>query len=139
LLRGIFALCAGLFAAMIVYSIVAAIAQWAWPPPAGLDLRDRAQVAAFVLALPTGARLLLLSGPTLAAFAGGGVAAALASASQRAAMAAFIGALVAALTVSDWSRVGHPSWMLAAGVLLPLAATLAATLLLRKVLPAPGK
>ena len=138
MLRAIFALCAGLFAAMIVYTIGAGIAQQLWPPT-GVDLRDPAQVASFVAALPTSARLMLVAGPVLGSFAGAGVAAALASPGQRPFVSALIGALVAANTAFDWTHVGHPAWMLATGVVLSLLATLLATLLVRKVWPAPGR
>ena len=138
MLRGIFALCAGLFAAMIVYTISAGIAQQLWPPT-GVDLRDPAQVASFVASLPMAARLTLVAGPVLGSFVGAGVAAGLASAAQRAFVAALIGALVAANTAFDWTRVGHPAWMLVSAVLLSLLATLLAALLVRKVSPAPGK
>ena len=139
MLRTLFALCAGLFAAMIVYTVVAAAAQLAWVPPTGTDLRDPAQVTAFVASLPMSARLAILAGPVFGSFVGGAMGARLAATSHRSAVAAFIGALVAALTVSDWQRVGHPGWMLVLGVLLPLLATLLSALLVRKAWPAPGK
>jgi hypothetical protein len=137
-LRGVFALCAGLFAAMIVYTISAATAMRLWPPT-GVDLKDAAQVAAFVAALPVTARATLVCGPVLGAFVGAGVGSRLASPASQAPVAAFIGALVAANTAFDWSRVGHPFWMLATGVALVLLATLLATLLVRKAWPAPGR
>ena len=117
MLRAIFALCAGLFAAMIVYTISAAIAQQLWPPT-GVDLRDPGAIASFVASLPTGARLTLLCGPVLGAFVGAGVA---------------------ANTAVDWTHVGHPAWMLAAGIVLVLLASLLAALLVRKAWPAPGR
>ena len=138
MLRGIFALCAGLFAAMIVYTISAAIAQHAWPP-SGVDLRDPAQVAAFVQSLPTSARLTLVAGPVLGSFVGATAAAVLAAPAQRPFVASLVGALVAANTAFDWTHVGHPHWMLASCVLLCLLATLLATLLVRKAWPAPGR
>jgi len=138
LLRAIFALCAGLFAAMIVYTISAGIAQHAWPPT-GVDLRDPAQIAAFVAALPNTARLTLIAGPVLGSFFGAGVAAMLAAEAQRPFVSSLIGALVAANTAFDWLHVGHPTWMLASGVVSCLLAALAAMLLVRKVSPAPGK
>src|SRR3954463_8283067 len=110
---------------MIVYTISAAVAMQLWPPT-GVDLKEATQVAAFVAALPTSARLTLLGGPVLGAFLGAGLAARLASPATQAAVAAFIGALVAANTARDWAHVGHPRWMIVSGVLLVLAATLAA-------------
>ena len=138
MLRALFALCAGLFAAMIVYTVSAAIAMHAWPPT-GVDLRDPAQSAAFVQALPMAARLTLLAGPVLGAFAGAAVSVRLAAPSQHILVSTLVAALVAVNTVADWRHVGHPAWMLAAGIVLVLLATLAATLLVRKAWPAPGK
>ena len=138
MLRGIFALCAGLFAAMIVYTISAVVAMNLWPPT-GVDVKDAAQVAAFVSALPNSARLTLLCGPLLGAFVGAGVGARMAAPSQQAIVASLLGALVAANTANDWQRVGHPQWMLVTGVVLALLAALVALLLVRKVWPAPGK
>ena len=138
MLRAIFALCAGLFAAMIVYTISAAIAMNLWPPT-GVDLKSAAQVSAFVSALPNSARLTLLLGPVLGAFVGAGIAARLSAPSAQTLAASLIGALVAANTAFDWSHVGHPRWMLVCGVVLVLLAALAATLLVRKAWPAPGK
>ena len=138
MLRSIFAACAGLFAAMIVYTASAVVAMNLWPPT-GVDVKDAAQVASFVATLPTGARATLLLGPVLAAFVGAGIGARLAAPSQQAFVASLLGALVAANTANDWARVGHPQWMLACGVLLALLAMVAATLLVRKAWPAPGR
>src|SRR5690348_4172706 len=100
MLQGIFALCAGLFAAMIVYTISAAVAMHLWPPT-GVDVKDAAQVAAFVAAMPTSARLALLCGPMLGAFVGAGIGARLATPAQQAFVASLLGALVAANTAND--------------------------------------
>ena len=89
--------------------------------------------------MPTSVRLWLLLGPTLGAFFGAGVGARLAAPAQQAFVASLIAALVAAMTANDWARVGHPQWMLPGGVLLALLASLAATLLVRKAWPAPGR
>jgi len=138
MLRGIFALCAGLFAAMIVYTVGAVVAMNLWPPT-GVDVKDAAQVASFVASLPDSARLALMLGPVLGAFVGAGVGARLAAPSQQAFVASLLGALVAANTANDWLRVGHPRWMLVTGVVLSLLAALLAMLLVRKAWPAPGK
>jgi hypothetical protein len=138
MLRGIFALCAGLFAAMIVYTVSAVVAMNLWPPT-GVDVKDAAKVASFVAAMPDSARLTLLCGPLLGAFAGAGIGARMAAPSQQAFVASVLGALIAANTANDWRRVGHPQWMLVTGVVLSLLAALAATLIVRKAWPAPGR
>jgi len=138
MLRAIFALCAGLFAAMIVYTVSAGIAQHVWPPT-GVNLRDPAQIAAFVAALPNAARLTLIAGPVLGSFVGAGVAAMLAAETQRPFVASLLGALVAANTAFDWLHVGHPTWMLVTGVVFCLLAALVAMLLVRRVSRSPGK
>ena len=68
MLRGIFALCAGLFAAMIAITGVELVnAKWIYPIPAGVNLRDPAQLQAFVAAMPTQAHALILGGWLLGA------------------------------------------------------------------------
>jgi len=138
MLRALFALCAGLFAAMIVYTVSAAIAM-NMHPPTGVDVKDAAQVASFVAAMPTSVRVALLLGPTLGAFVGAGMAARLAAPAQQAVVASLIAALIAAMTANDWAHVGHPRWMQVSGVLLALLASLSATLLVRKAWPEPGR
>ena len=138
MLRILFALCAGLFAAMIAYTAIEAAAAFAWPPPASLALHDAAQVAAFVRQLPLAAKLVIVSGWLVAAFVGAGIAARLASGRYEFLVAGAIGALIAAGGLLQAGGV-HPAWMTGAGVLLPMPLAFLATVLVRKAWPAPGR
>ena len=138
MLRSLFALCAGLFAVMIVMTVFAVAASLLYPAPVGLGQRGAAAVAAYVATVPLTANLLLLSGWLLAAVAGAAVAAKLAPA-QALPLAVAIGGLCALLTFLNAQQVPRPDWMLAIGVALPVPLALLVVRLLRRALPAPGK
>ena len=138
MLRSLFALCAGLFAVMIVMTAFAVAASLLYPAPVGLEQRGAAAVAAYVATLPLTANLLLLSGWLLAAVAGAAVAAKLAPA-QALPLAVAIGGLCALLTFLNAQQVPRPDWMLAIGVSLPVPLALLVVRLLRRASPAPGK
>ena len=120
MLRTLFAIISGVFAMMIVITFVElANAKLFFPPPAGMDWNDTSAVAAFAASLPTAARAMVLSGWLLGALVGSTVAA-LITARHRLACALVVGALVAVGTVQSALAIDHPTWMIAAGVLLPL-------------------
>ena len=139
MLRGIFALAAGLFAAMILITGSGLLsAKWLFPPPAGLDLRDAAQVAAFAASLSPAALLWILGGWLLGALVGGVVSARLAD-QYELAPPVLVGLFIAAGTWLNALSIPHPAWMVALGVLLPIPAALLGARLVRRVSPAPGK
>ena len=139
MLRGIFALAAGLFAAMILITGSGLLsAKWLFPPPPGLDLRDAAQVAAFAASLPLAALLWILGGWLFGALVGGLVSARLAG-QYELAPPVLVGLFIAAGTLLNAQSIPHPSWMVALGVLLPIPAALLGARLVRKASPAPGK
>lgn len=138
MLRSLFALCAGLFAAMIaITGVELANAKWLHPVPPGFDFRDPAQVQAFVAAMPTSALALVVAGWLLGAFAGGAVAARL---DERRPWlpATLVGAFIAIGTLLNAQSIPHPAWVVAMGTLLPVPVALLAAAL-RKALPAPGR
>lgn len=139
MLRAIFALISGLFAAMIVITGLELVsAKWLFPVPAGVDLGSVAAINAYVATMPVAAHAWILGGWLLGAFVGGGVASALAERGKWL-PAALIGALIMAATIANAMRIQHPAWMLALAVSLPVPMALLAGWLLRKVWPAPGK
>ena len=120
MLRTLFAVVSGVFAMMIVITFVElANAKFFFPPPAGIDWNDAAAVAAFAASLPTAAMAMVLSGWLLGAFVGAAVAALIAT-QHRLACALVVGGLVVAGTIQSALSFAHPTWMTAAGVLLPL-------------------
>jgi hypothetical protein len=137
MLRSLFALCAGLMAAMIVMTAFAVAASFLYPVPPGLERGGAAAIAAYAASLPLAANLLLLAGWLLAAVGGTVVAARLAPASAIA-LAIAIGGLDAVLTFLNAQQVPRPDWMLACGVALPVPLALLAVRMLRRASPAPG-
>lgn len=120
MLRTVFAFISGVFATMIIITFVElANAKFFFPPPAGLDWADTRSVAAFAASLPTAAMAIVLAGWLLGAFVGAAVAARIA---LRHAMpcALLIGAVVAAGVIDSGLSIPHPTWVIAAGVLLPI-------------------
>ncbi|MEO7251432.1 MAG: hypothetical protein ABIW30_02350 [Arenimonas sp.] len=129
MLRTVFAFISGLFATMIIITFVElANAKFLYPPPAGLDWSDMRAVAAFAASLPTAAMALVLSGWLLGAFVGAAVASRIAL-RHKLPCALLIGAVVVAGVIDSGLSIPHPTWVIAAGVLLPIPlAYLAATL-----------
>jgi hypothetical protein len=117
--RNVFAVIAGVFGMMIVITVVEAANIKLFPPPPGLDLRDPAQVKLLVDSMPLTARVVVVAGWCLGAFAGAGVAVRIAR-SRRLAVATMIGALVAIGTIANSMAVSQPDWMTLCGVFGPL-------------------
>ena len=129
MLRTLFAVIAGFFAAEIVITVIeAASAMWLFPPPTGFDFRDKDAVDAFVASMPPAAFATVLSGWLLGSFIGAFVAARIALV-HRLPAALLIGLVVVIGTIVNATDISHPAWVVALGVLLPLPlAWLAATL-----------
>ena len=89
-----------------------------YPPPPGVDLNDPEEAARYMAAAPTAALALVAA----AWFVGALVGAWVASAVAKRALAGWIVALLvlAACIVILTLIPGHPVWMWAAGILLPL-------------------
>ena len=132
MLRTLFALISGLFAMMIVTTIVAlASAKFLYPPPSGFDAADVAQLRALVGARPVPVLALLVASWCAASFVGGGVAAKLAG-RRPVACALAIGAVVTAAQVPNALAIGYPAWAIAAGILLPIPLAWLAAALVQK-------
>lgn len=129
MLRNTFALLSGLFAMMIVNTVLAiANSRLVYPPPAGFDPNQVAQANAFIAGMPVAALALLLLQFLAGAFAGAWVTAKLAG-SHRTALAVLVGLLMSAGVAQSAVQVVHPLWLVLAGVALPpLLAWLAAWL-----------
>jgi len=120
MLRTSFAIITGLFATMIVITFVElANARLFFPAPPGMDWSDKQAVAAFAASLPIAAMLVVLLGWLLGAFIGAAVAAALADRYRRV-CASLIGVAVIVGVVQNSLEIPHPTWLTAAGLLLPL-------------------
>ena len=109
---------AGAVVAFLCVMAVEYAAHMVYPPPPGLDVNDREQVARAMASAPTAALAIVVAGWFLAALLGAWVAAAVA---KRALAGWIVTLLVVAACVANLLMIpGHPAWMWAAGLLLPL-------------------
>ena len=89
-----------------------------YPPPPGFDFHDSEQLARAMAAAPTGAFAIVAAGWFVAALIGAWVAAAVA---KRAVAGWIVTLIVVAACIANLLMIpGHPTWMWAAGILLPL-------------------
>jgi len=124
--RSFVAVMGGMVVAVTIVSVCDLIAGTFHPLPAGLDLSDRAQVAAHAAAAPTSALLVVLLGWILGPFAGGLVASRVAARSRKQYAWVIAGVLLAA-TAANLLAIPHPAWMVVGALLgVPGAGWLAA-------------
>lgn len=123
MLRLILATLAGILVSGLVVGLVEALNMMLYPPPAGIDLHDPAQVVEMVAALPTTALVVVLIAWSVGSFSGGWVAARLAKHHQ-AIVAAIVGAFILAGVIYNVTVLPHPMWMSILGLLLPIPSAL---------------
>lgn len=132
MLRTILGLIAGLVVMFVVIMGTEYLGHQIYPPPPGLDPTNPAHEQAFlqfIATMPVGAKAILVSAWTLGAFAGGFVAAKIARHPRAAAV--LIALVVMSGVVGMILAVPHPSWLTAAGLLLPIPAALLAARIAR--------
>ena len=117
----------GVIAGLVVMLIVVASIQWlghsVYPPPEGLDFRDKDAVAAAMASAPVGALGFVLLSYAVATFLAAGTAATI-SLRHKCAVAIVIGAVMLVLAAISLLALPHPTWMIVAGLLLPLPVAL---------------
>lgn len=136
--RTILGMLAGVVVMFVTIMGIEALGHLAYPPPPGLDPLNpehEAAFAKFMLQMPFMAKAMLALAWAAGAFVGGLVAAKIARHQNAAAL--FVALVVMSGVVGMIVRVPHPTWLAAAGLLLPIpAALLAARLVHRsKLLP----
>ena len=113
----------GVIAGLVVMLIVVASIQWlghsVYPPPEGLDFRDKDAVAAAMASAPVGALGFVLLSYAVATFLAAGTAATI-SLRHKCAVAIVIGAVMLVLAAISLFALPHPAWMTIAGLLIPL-------------------
>ena len=114
-LRTATAIVVGAITAFVLVGVIEAIGETVFPPPAGIDFTDRAQLATYVERLPAGALAFVLAAWIVATFVGGLVAGWIAR-KRAVIVAAVVGALVLAATIANVMLIPHPTWMVVAGV-----------------------
>lgn len=137
--RLVLAILGGVLVAGLVVYLVEAAGQLMYPPPAGLDMRDRDAMSAYVSQLPSGAFAIVLTAWILGALAGSWVAVRIAA---RPAVwpGLVIGGLLLLGVASNVMTVPHPVWMVVAAIVaIPAAAYAGARLAIRRpAAPAPA-
>lgn len=136
MLRTILAVVAGVVAAVLTIMLCEYASHALHPLPAGVSMGDATAMAAHMAGAPVAMLVLVLLGWTLGAFDGALVAALIAPARARA-VALVVGAVVVAAVIANAMLLPHPTWMTALGVVLPLAAAYAASLLASRIRRAP--
>jgi hypothetical protein len=120
--RSIAAVVAGLIVAFLLVFGAEGIAHQVYPPPAGMNMQDMAQVRAFVAALPLSALLIVLAGWLIATFVGTWLAAKIA---QSAIPGFILGALLLAAGIANAFMIPQPVWFSIASFVIYIGATLA--------------
>jgi hypothetical protein len=133
--RTLLGILAGLVSMWLVTWCIEFASHALYPPPPGLDPRDMQHLGAILAAAPFAALAMLVGAWLLGAFAGGFVAAKIA---RHPRAAATIVALVTVLGVVAMIFLvpGHPAWVSALGVLLPVPLALLGARLARSKRPA---
>jgi len=128
-LRLISGVVAGTLVAFLCVFGIEALGHIVFPPPAGTDLTDPAQVARLMDLMPPAALAFVLAAWFLGTLAGAWVANAVA---QSGLAGWIVALLVVAAGAYTMIMIAHPAWMWAAGLLLPLAAAWLAQRLTRR-------
>jgi hypothetical protein len=119
-MRSLLGVIAGAVVAFLCVMAVEYGAHMVYPPPPGFDFNDPEQLARAMAAAPTGAFAIVAAGWFVAALIGAWVAAA---AAKRAVAGWIVTLIVVAACIANLLMIpGHPAWMWAAGILLPLIA-----------------
>lgn len=127
MIRTILAVLAGLLVAMTVIIAMQWLAMSWFPPPEGFVLDDESDLAHLIEIAPQAMFLAMLLGWMLSSFAGGWIAARIATHKKSAAI--IVGTLiVAGLAFTVW-QLPYPRWVALANVLLPIPITWLAAML----------
>lgn len=130
MVRLILGIVAGVVLAVVLVGSFEMAGHALFPPPAGIDLKDPAQLAAVMDQIPLAAKLWVVGAWTLATAIAGLVAAVTA---KRAWAAWVIATVVAALAVITILMIPHPMWMKVAAVAGPALGGWLAVLAARRI------
>lgn len=118
LVKTILAVLAGVIAGGAIVFVTEFVGHSLFPPPANINLADPNDVKRLMASLPAGAFAMVLVGWFLGSFVGAFVAY---SISCRAIAAWAVAAIFILFTAMNFMMIPHPAWMIAAGLLIPLA------------------
>jgi cation transport ATPase len=137
-IRSILGIIVGVVLAFFVIAAVEYLAYVVFPPPAGLDPRDAADMPQILAQMPVAAFLIVGIAWALGAFVGGWGAARIA---RRAADThiAIITAVILVGAIWNMIRLPHPAWFWVVAIVLILLGGLGARRMARtRAVPAPG-
>ena len=134
MLRTLFAFIVGVIVMVGTVAALQAFGHWIWPPPADIDMADKAQLATLVERMPLTAKIWVLVAYATAVEVGVIVAALIQRPRWRG-LAMALGLLMTALIALNFWMLPHPWWMVAIGLLLPLPVAMTAGWWMR---PKPG-
>lgn len=113
--RSILGVFAGMLIAFILVTLVEILGHRIFPPPPGLDLTDRASMAAIVQSMPLGAMLFVLAAWFLGA--GVGVSTAVRVSGNKRTPGLVVGGTLLVLTLYSLWTIPHPVWMASSAVI----------------------
>jgi len=118
-MRVVLGVLAGVIVAVLGVFVLELLGHMVYPPPANLDLSDPEGAARLIAGLPAGAFAFVLAAWFLGTLAGAWTA----NAIGRSTVAGWVVALVVICGgVYTMLTIPHPTWMWAAGIVLPLVA-----------------
>ena len=116
--KTVLAVVTGVIAGGAIVFVTEAIGHSLFPPPADIDLSNPDDVRRLMASLPAGAFAMVLLGWFLGSFVGAYVARTIA---KRPAAAWAVAMIFMLFTGMNFVMIPHPMWMIAAGLLIPLA------------------
>ena len=129
--RAILGVLAGLVAMFLVIMGIEYVGHVVYPPPPGLNPMVTEDLAAIMASQPAAAKAFVVLAWVVGAFIGGWVAAKVSRSYPRAAAVIVALMVVAGVVGMILQLPGHPRWMAALGLLLPIPAALLGARLVR--------
>ena len=129
--RAILGVLAGLVAMFLVIMGIEYVGHVVYPPPPGLNPMVTEDLAAIMASQPAAAKAFVVVAWVVGAFIGGWVAAKVSRSYPRAAAVIVALMVVAGVVGMILQLPGHPRWMAALGLLLPIPAALLGARLVR--------
>lgn len=124
ILRFVLGVIAGTVVMFVVIMLIEFLGHQVWPPPSGLDPRNTLDMATLLATAPIGALASVVVAWVVGAFSGGAVAAWISRRWPRSAAIVVACCVLLGVVGMILMMPGHPTWMAALGILLPVPAAL---------------
>ncbi len=110
---------AGGICAVITVALIEIVGHAIYPPPADIDLSNRAEIAKLIKTLPLGALLFVVFAWGAGSFVGALISTLL-SFRRSLVPGMIVGVFILAATLATLLSIPHPAWMFIAGLILPV-------------------